>query len=621
MALKDIKEKLYRPEKKIEERPTAPELFQPGKAGQRIESRDWQEIKKEKLTPKQKKWTIAAIAFGAIFLIFVGFLIWRGMTSFDKDEVKLEIRGPEQAVSGDEIIYTLVCENKTKLDLNNLRIIFYYPEDSIPLETDDLIQTMEMRNLAVGQRKEIKLPARIIGLKDEEKKARVELTYQPGEISSSFTNKAEFKTKIISVPLILDFDMPERLVNGQAFNLSLRYINEAEVSFDNIHIKIEYPNGYIYNSASPQPVEDEDNLWKIGNLMAGEEGKISIQGSIQGEESESKTFKAQLGILEGDRFIPYAEEVSSSQISVSPLFITQAVNGTAGESVVNPGEKLFFQINYKNTADVAIKDVVITSKLEGKALDLSSLELDKGYFNGQLITWNSGSIPELAFLGPNQSGQISFSVRIKDYLTVSSYSDKNFTITNSLTIDSSNIPLSLENIQIKGESKILVKVASQLSLQAKGYYYDDLISNSGPIPPRVGQTTTYTIRWQITNSSDDLTNVKVSAYLPPHVQWMNNIRPSNANLSYNSQSGQVVWSIGNLSAGVGMILPAEEVAFQVGITPSSAHIGNLMELIGQSAVSGHDSFVNSELTVRDKTIDTNLPDDPRIDWKQGVVNE
>jgi hypothetical protein len=230
-------------------------------------------------------------------------------------------------------------------------------------------------------------------------------------------------------------------------------------------------------------------------------------------------------------------------------------------------------------------------------------------------------LPALQYLGPHQQGQVSFSIKVKDSLPINDYNDKNFKIVNTVKIDSSERPLALEDIEIAGQSQLVTKIISQLSLQAQGYYYDDLISNSGPVPPRVGQTTTYTIKWRLVNTANDLSGVKVEAFLPPHVHWMNKISPSGANLKYNSQTGQLVWQVGDLSAATGVLLPVKKVAFQIAITPSLAHLGNYVELVGQSKITAQDNFTGLELTKTDKPIDTDLPDDPKIDREKGIVVE
>lgn len=181
--------------------------------------------------------------------------------------------------------------------------------------------------------------------------------------------------------------------------------------------------------------------------------------------------------------------------------------------------------------------------------------------------------------------------------------------------------MALKDIDIAGQSRLETKIASQMSLNSLGYYYDDTFSNSGPVPPQVGQTTTYTLKWQLTNAGSDLENVKVSALLPPHVKWQSKINPGDAGLSYNAGTGTLVWEVGSLPASTGILLPVKQVAFQVAITPGQAHLNSLVELIGRSTAAGKDTFVQMNLTHYQDAIDTDLPDDPRVSSSDGVVAE
>jgi len=629
MKLDELKKKLYKPEDEFGERLEGPEAFQPEQKRDEVLSGQWpddQPVEKEStplvenVSSKKKKYLfIGGISISIIFLSVVGFFVYRDLSSFDRDKIKLEIEGPERAVSGEETRYIVKYENKTKLALTDLRLTFHYPENSIPLESDSLDQIIDLPNLESGQSGQIELPVRIIGLKNETKRAWAQLSCQPVNLSAHYTNQAEFLTEIISVPLVLDFDLPQILVGGQSFNFSLRYSNQADVSFEDLQIRLEYPSGFVFQSAEPGSLEN-DNVWSLGELNEGEQGKIFIQGSVQGEEGDSKSFKASLGLFKDDQFTVYTETIDGLKISLSPLSVTQTVNDSM-DHVAQAGQTLNYRINYQNTTNIGIKNVVIVSKLIGKVLDLTSLDTKKGSFDGlsQTITWNAGNLSALEFLGPGQDGQISFSVRLKDPLPISNYTDKNFIVENIVEIDSLENPLSLENIEIAGQSELITKVASQISLQAQGYHNDDQISNTGPIPPKVGQMTTYTIKWRLVNTSNDLDQVKVRAFLPPHVKWMNRTSPANADLSYNSQTGELIWDIGDLPAATGVLLPVKAVAFQVGIVPGTVHLGNSMELIGSSQVTGQDNFVNLELATSDRAIDTDLPDDPTIDRSEGRV--
>jgi len=618
-GLEKLKKKIYKPGEQLGKRLERPKVFQPEGKREKVLTKKWREIKKGKLSPETKKrLKIVGICALAGFLIAVSFFIWQRMNSFDKNKVVLEIKGAERIVSGDEVKYAVGGKNNTNLTLYNLQLTFRYPEDALPLEGKNFIETIELSDLEPGQEVRIEFTARLIGLKGDKEKAEAELSYNPGNLSSRFSNKAEFETEIVSVPLILNFDLPEKLVSGQSFDFSLVYSNQSDVSFNNLQVKMEYPKGFVFELSQPAPF-DGDDVWSLGNLVAGEQRKIFIKGTISGEENENKAFKAQIG-ENREEFITYAETAGTIQISQSPLSISQTVNNST-DYIAEVGDILKYDIKYENTTDVGIRNIFINVKLDGEALDFSTLDAQPGSFNGgnNTISWNASSLPDLEFLEPHQGGKIDFSIKIKDSLPISSFADKNFVVVSAAAIDSENAPLSLEKIEITGQNKLTTKILTHLTLQAQAFYYDDEIANSGPIPPQVSQKTTYTVKWRLVNRNNDLSEVKISAYLPPHVEWTGVKKPSDADLSYNPQTGQVVWQVGNLSAGTGVLSPVQQVAFQIAITPAITDVGNLIELIDQSKVFGYDNFVGQELTDTARAVDSDLPDDSRANSQGAVV--
>jgi len=204
-------------------------------------------------------------------------------------------------------------------------------------------------------------------------------------------------------------------------------------------------------------------------------------------------------------------------------------------------------------------------------------------------------------------------------LPVSDFADKNFTVLTTAQIDCFDVPLALVGTQLRGENKFEVKINSRLALKTKGLFNDSLLPNSGPLPPRVGQKTTYTIYWQVLNISNDLSNVSVEAYLPSYVSWQGKTYPGEEDIKYDAGSGKVVWNIGRLSAGVGVLLPVKQVAWQVGFTPSISQVGNTATIVKEARITGDDTFTGEIITSSVNALASEMPDDPGVGFAKGVV--
>jgi hypothetical protein len=636
MSLDELQKKLYRPGSEVGNRPQTPESFVPGQQRQAPQQpQSWQEPRPKKrwtrkmgdffrnlfsFSPNQKKWFfIGGIILLVLIIGLVVLVYYWTWYSFDKDWVNLSISGPERISSGEDIIYLVKYKNTTKVSLDDAQMTFYWPENSLPA-SEQLTEKVFLNSIAAGEEKEIEFKGKVVGLKNSRKTAKASLSYQPAKVKTRLENQVEFQTEIISVPLVLTFDLPERTTGGQQITVALKYLNDGDSAFENLSAKIEYPDGFKVSSVFPEP---QENVWEIGTLEPKQEGKILVTGIIDGQRGDTKTFRAYLGVAKDKDFAVYAETVKSSQLALPLLSLEQSVNNS-DSYIANAGDSLEFKIKYQNNSNLAIPSVKIIAKITSPALDFTTLNLkEKGNFdnNSSTITWDQSNTSELKQVDPGRAGELSIAVKVRDNLPIRSFSDNNFVVTCVAHSDSANIPLALINQQVADTSEMNIKINSRLTIDAKGYFQDTLLPNSGPIPPKVGQTTTYTIYWQITNSSNDVDDVTVSAVLPFYVQWVNKFKPTSSIFHYDLLNRKITWEIGKLTSGTGILTPAKYVAFQIGLTPSSTQIDHVVELIKQSIISGKDSFTGSDLQATNGAISSDLPDDPTMTWEKGRVGQ
>lgn len=633
MDLEALKKRIYKKDDGIEGRPEAPQTFEPGRTPvpPQVETPQWSEKDATRFLWANRIRKILWSAGIVAALIVVGLVIWffwQWGYSFDKTKVALDIYGQDRIVSGEEVNYIVRIKNNTKVDLRNVVLDFVYPKQATPSDSQGLrqqgnlpITTKNLGDIAAGEEQQLEFKTGVMGDKDSQQKFLAKLTYRPSNINSDYINEAQFSSVIISVPLVLNFDLPEKIVSGQAINFSLKYLNTSEVTFSDFKIKLEYPSGFIFDSALPSPSEG-DNVWSLSEIGSQEEGQIIIRGTLTGEEGESKVFRAKIGTQKEGNFITYAQTLTSPQISVSPLYVEQTFVSNE-KLIADLGQTLNYKIKYRNTTSLTIGPVVVSLKIDSQAVDWGTVRSSDGFFSSveNTIIWNASSLPTLNSLAGSQEGEVDFSLKLKDKLPIGNFSNKNFTIVTTAQIDSPNVPLTLVGTQLKGTNQMTVKINSRLILNVKGYYNDNLMSNSGPIPPRVGQRTTYTIYWQLLNVANDLANVSVEAFLPSYVQWVGRVYPAGEGLTYNPATGQIVWQIDKLPAATGILSPVKQVVFQVAFVPSISQISNIAEIVQHAKASGSDLFTENVLTTSEKTLRTDMPDDPIIgrDGTKGIV--
>jgi len=255
----------------------------------------------------------------------------------------------------------------------------------------------------------------------------------------------------------------------------------------------------------------------------------------------------------------------------------------------------------------------LTTTLTGNAYDLETLRAPDGEYElgDNSILWEWRRVGDLQFLNVQEEGKVEFWVKLKEEWEIPSLEGKEV-VKNKIYLS-----------QVREE--FINKVNSKLVVTQKGYFEDEVFGNSGPIPPKVGETTTYTIMWQVKNYYNDVKNVKVKAILPQNLKLTGKIFPEEETekFTFDSQSREIVWNAGDLKVAQG-ILPATDgggpnIAFQVALTPDSTQIGQTPEIIGQAKLEGEDSWTKETLRQTASNINTTLPDDQTITEEMGRV--
>ncbi len=542
---------------------------------------------------------VAAVIIGA-----VGFWYYQ-RNIYSKEILKLEILGPDQAELGQEIEYTVKYKNNGNVRLEDPRLVFERPEYSLVDEGESLRQEILLEDIYPGQEQTFTFKARLLGKEGEIKAAKAWLNYQPKSLKARYESETSRSTQITSVPLTLEFDLPSKIDSGKEISFKLNYFSNANYPLSNLGIKVEYPSDFEFQSSKPQALEETD--WEIGLLNKAEGGRIEIAGNLRGEIGEQKQFKAQLGSWQDGEFVLLKETIRAVQIITPSLHISQQINNSP-QYVASPGDTLHYEIFFKNIGNDVFTNLFLVATLEGNIFDFQSLKAPLGDFesgdNSIIFDWRR--VSSLQFLDVGEEGKIEFWIELKDDWPMQSLNDKNLVLRDKVFLS-------------QAQQEFTTKVNSKLEIIQKGYYEDEVFGNTGPVPPRVGQTTTYTIIWQANNYYNDVKNIRVKATLSSQARLTGNIFPEGSRLTFDSGSREVVWELENLDAGKGVLTPGPSVAFQVAFTPSVFQQGTTPQIIGEAEISGEDEFTGLIVRGEDPAINTTLPDDETVSFSEGII--
>ena len=544
----------------------------------------------------------------ALFIAAVVIFLF-GKPSFSYDQVILKLEGPSQAAVGDEVVYKVKYANQTKLDLHNLRFKFIYPDESVVIKDGeilkDLDQTFIIDNLNNGESGEKEFRAFLVGDRGNIKNVKIELEFKAGNLRSSFQKSDTISTTLVSVPVSLTLVAPPSVVSGQTVNYLLDYRNESGDNISDIKFEFTYPDGFVVQERTP--ASSGTNIWSIPLLKRGEGGRISIKGTLTGKESEVKTISVLLKRGINGKFIDYQKAATSSFISNPILGLEILVNGSRNYSA-NPGDSLQYTVRYRNNSTSNLIGLNLEVKLEGEMYDISTLDTAGGFYDSSrnVILWNAGVVPDFSALLPNKSGEVKFLVKIRDGFPSGGVSGRNFFVKAASNLRTPNIPSGIEGGEIAATADLVTRISTQPAFSQTAFYNDPAFGSFGPLPPKTGEETVFTIHWQIANPGNDMNGVEVRALLPPGIMWKNivSVGLGQSEPVFNPNNSEVKWSISVLPQGTGVLTPKYEASFQVSVRPSVA--GQIPVIAKGGSFSGTDSFTKEKiiLNLPDLTADT-----------------
>lgn len=523
--------------------------------------------------------------------------------SYSKDILKLEILGPDEADATREVEYAVKYKNNGNITLQEPRLTFEYPENSIMEQGKSLRQEIVLNDIYPGQEQTFNFKGRLLGKEGDIKIAKASLSYKPKNLNAKYESDTSHAIKIKSVPLTLEFDLPSKIESGAELDFNLNYFSNSDYPLSGLGIKIEYPSDFDFVSASPKTLGE--NEWDIGLLNKAEGGRIEITGNLKGNADENKMFKAQLGSWQSGTFVVLKESIRAVTIVTPSIYISQQINGNP-QYVASPGDVLHYEIFFKNIGEEPFRNSFLVAKLEGVAFDFQTLKAPFGEFevgdNSIIFDWRK--VSDLRFLDAHKEGRIEFWINLKEDWLVSGSQDINPVIRNKVYLS-----------QVSQE--FITKVNSEIEVAQKGYYQDEVFGNSGPIPPEVGRATTYTVIWQVKNYYNDVNNMQMKAVLGQGVSLTGRIFPQDAVLTFDSNSREVIWKLDSLAAGKGVLDAGPSVAFQIAFSPAILQKGKIPNLIGKAAITGEDQFTGQIIKGEAAAINTTLPDDTTVE--NGVV--
>jgi hypothetical protein len=517
-----------------------------------------------------------------------------------------------------DIVVHITNKNRAPLDYADLTLT--YPSGTRLGDNPDQDLSSEKKSFGTIPESgtvEYHVKAIFLGEENTQKEIRATLEYRFAGINSIFTKDEVHPIAILAAPINLTVTMLKEINAGQPLLLTVTALSNTVIPLRDVFVKVEYPLGFTFADADPKP-DFGTNIWRVGSLPPSGKYTLKVHGILSGAEGEEKVFHTSVGVgsdkTARDIDTSYGAVLSALSLTRSFIGIELLLNGKPAKDVPVPfGARVAGMVNWQNNLDAKIEQAEIEVRLSGVALNRPSITAGSGGFYrsaDNTIIWDSRGDSSLALLDAGAHGTVSFFFQPLPPVT-GNQALLNPTITAEVTvrgkrISETGVPEDVNSVIVEN-----VRVSSLVQFASRAVYYVGPFVNSGPIPPKVEQETTYTVIWSIVNTSNTVNNTEVRALLPVYAKWYGSVSPPDEHLTYNPNTNEVVWLPGNIPAGTGVGKPPREVAFQLVLTPSLSQIKTNPKLITQTTLTGVDAFTGVAIHQEKPDITTSLATDPK----------
>jgi hypothetical protein len=516
---------------------------------------------------------------------------------------------PQEIVSGAPSTLTIQFVNRSDQTLRDARLALQFPDHFQRQEimyqdetTDD--NTIRVGTVEPGSSGSIKIRGVMFGDVGGEQVFESILQFKHGP-----TNKTGYKIdQHVFSPsrstLELSLDLPDRLIAGQPFDGLIEYYNNGPTDFPRISIEPDWPETFELQDHTAT-LTDEGHF-SVPAIEANSVGEMRFTGTL-GDEGEAVDFVFHPSFTFGEttyrqETLTHSSPIIPPQLDVQHSVVTTPLRAGGNAEVV---------VSYENVGDAPVTDVELGFENGGI------------FFPRKTYTVGPETNPNLERIEPGDSGTVTVQAPLRRTFYQSeagSVRDGNALTTAiaNYTLEDGDTP---QTAQSRG-TQVTTPVTTPVQFSVGGHYVaptgDQL--GRGPLPPKVGETTTYWVFWGIRGSFNPLRNVSLEAELAPGVQFNGRQTVSIGNrMQYDSQSNVLRWSASEVPVTLLPETGSIGGAFAVSITPTADQVGSVPQLVGRLELRGVDAKTGATISATGPTIDTSLPDDPRAAGNAEVI--
>ncbi len=558
---------------------------------------------------------------------WAGFSVFRPFRGFSGQALVLSIEGPEKVSLGQETTYFVNYRNETAEPIAAADLRLSFPSD-FTVSSFEPPATSEGRVWKIGSvpvdgHGTIKVKGVFTGALGTVTAIQVVGTYRPASFNSEFealaTKSLNYSDSVLQGMLFV----PAKVLPGDRTNIAYAIRNTGTDALRDLVIRVTVPEGFVIDSASSVKVMIEGRVmqFQLGSLAANASTTASVRGAFASGVSGEAHVIAEVGRLNAEgMFLPAQHTETSFSVLAGDLSLKLVMNGQDVDTSIHYGDALHFSIGYENTAAEDLQDVQLRFHVEAVTttnkvpflVDWSRMEDSAhGVRRDQDIRWTKEQIIALGRLPSHEDGSIDVALQALPSasgtagLAVRAYVEATIGSVGGTAVH-----------RVVRSSPLLIRYLSDAHLSAEARYYSEegVPLGTGPLPPLVGQTTTYRIRWDLDKTFGELKDMTVKATIPKNVTWKGSVQVGAGELLYDASTRSVRWNLNRVPEHVN----ETAVEFSVSLTPTESDANRFAQLTGPTELQAVDATQNASVSQTVSALTTDLEHDENAKAK-GVV--
>ena len=345
---------------------------------------------------------IGALIF---FIIAVGFAFYKffgGSNTVSGNNIGILVSGPVSVSGGEVFPLDIKVENNNTAALSNVSLLVEYPDGTRDPNNASVAMpryTETIGNIGIGKNTEQIVKASIYGQENTPELVKITVQYNIAGSNAVFTKEKDYNLTISSSPINIAVAGNSEVNANEQVNYSVTITSNSLTAVKGLILKINYPFGFNFTSATPAPSSVDNSIFNLGDLEPGAERMINITGSMNGQNGDQQVLKFTVGTPTSDNagidtpFAVYSMDVSIKKPSVG---IILSINQNSDSQIpIDAGNTNSVTVDWQNNLTEQIYNMSINVKLIGQTLDPQSVNVTNGFYSSanNSITFDKSSVP------------------------------------------------------------------------------------------------------------------------------------------------------------------------------------------------------------------------------------